>query len=420
MSETRKDKRILIISNACFSDSDSNGRTLAKLFQNFDKQSLAQFYVYGNPDFAICENYYRVTDGDALKSIIKWKETGGQVDKKINPKKKSVVLKKNKVKKTPFSMLMREFAWYVGRWRGYCFWHWVGQFKPEVIFLSLGDNVFLCHLAKKIALQYNIPIYVYSTENYCFKKYNYVTKRPSLFYWLFYWLLNYSYHNIEQYVKLGIFNTPLLTKIYEQKFSFPCKCIFSPSDIEFVENTKIPDEITVSYLGNLGVGRHVPLIELASVLAEIKPGCKLDIYGKLPNDKIAAKKLTECKNINYKGFVTYKEVIRIIHKSTLLVHAELNNEFYSEDLRYAFSTKIADSICSGTPFMIYARTDLAETDFLIKNKCAFVASDLGELREKLIVALNDENERKQVVKNATIVRNEYFTRSNVLREILNN
>jgi ElaB/YqjD/DUF883 family membrane-anchored ribosome-binding protein len=72
-----------------------------------------------------------------------------------------------------------------------------------------------------------------------------------------------------------------------------------------------------------------------------------------------------------------------------------------------------------TPFLIYARADLAETDFIIRNECAFVASDLEELREKLTDALNDENKRIQIVKKAVITREKYFTNSSVLREVFN-
>lgn len=417
------EKRILVLSNACFSDADSNGRTLANLFQGFNKANLAQLFVYGNPDFNVCDRYYKVTDRDALESLLKWKETGGVVESLIKVSSEAVLstnTSSKKVKKTPLSMLLREFAWLVGRWNGSGLEQWIDSFSPEAVFVSLGDNIFLSRLAIQIAKKYNIPVYAYSTENYCFKKYNYLTKRPSLFYKIFYHWMNRAFKKLEKYVKMGIFNTPMLTEAYAGKFNYPCTCVFSPSDIEFNKNIEVSQSPTVSYLGNLGVGRHKALVELANVLGEVMPGMKIDVYGKLPGSVEAAKLITDCDNICYKGFVSYSDVVRHIRESTLLVHAELDDEFYSRDLKYAFSTKIADSVCSGTPFLIYARRDLAETDFLISNQCAFVADSKEELRQVLIQALTDKEAREVVVQNAKHTRNSYFTNINGLKDLIEN
>lgn len=112
-------KRILILSNACFSESDSNGRTLEKLFDCFDKNNLAQFYVYGAPDFNICNRFYQVSDGDAFKSFLKRCEMGKEICQPISTdKNKSTASPKKKLKKSPLNMLLREFAWKYGKWNG--------------------------------------------------------------------------------------------------------------------------------------------------------------------------------------------------------------------------------------------------------------------------------------------------------------
>lgn len=413
-------KRILVISNACFSDTDSNGRTLAKLFQGFEPECLAQFFVYGRPDFSVCRNYYQVTDRDALQSVMKWKETGRQIESVENSKTDLVSEQtgtRRKVEKTPFSMLAREAVWNAGKWYGENLKRWIDKFQPEVIFISLADNTFLIHFAIRIAKKYNIPIIAYSTESYCFKEFNYMTKRRSVFYEMFYRKLLKSYRKLEKYVSCAFFNTPLLRDAYAEQYSYSCDCLFSPSDIDFIENSSLPEEgkKTVSYLGNLGVGRHKALIQLATALGEIQPGIQLDIYGKLPNDDVKVE-MEQCKNICYKGFVSYQEVIRIMHSSTLLVHVELEDEFYNEDLKYAFSTKIADSVCCGTPFLIYANSGLAETSFLSENECAFVADSKEKLLPMLEKALCDEDARKTVVEKARFVRNEYFANNDKLKK----
>ncbi len=407
-------KKVLVISNGCFSKSDSNGRTLANLFKNIDSENLAQFCTYGTPDFEVCQNYYKVSDGDALKSFVKFKETGSVVQETVSEQSQTTA---KKVSKTPLKMLLRELVWFFGRWNGKSLKKWVRDFDPEAIVLFLADNIFTLRLARKISKKYNIPIIAYTTEEYCFKNYNYLTRRFSIFYEIFHWWLKRQYKNLEKYVKVGLFNTLMLKEAYEKAYNYPCECIFSPSTIDFIPNFGVTEKKTVSYLGNLGVGRHKALIRLAEALGKVDPEIMLDIYGKAPNDEIL-QELKDCKNIDLKGFVPYETVVEVIHKSTLLVHAEQDDAFYSKDLKYAFSTKIADSVCSGTPFFMYARADMAAMQFLTQNGCAFVCTDGDSLVEKLRTALTDEDCRQDVVNKAKITREKFFMGTDGIEKFL--
>lgn len=409
-------KRVLVLSNACFADSDSNGRTLAKLFQGFEPEQLAQFFVYGTPNFNVCKNYYQVSDRDALNSLVRLKEQGERV---TDSAKKSTLETANgkKAKKTPLTMLLRETAWFLGRWKGKNLQTWIDEVNPDAVFVSLGDNGFLPNLAVRIAKRRSVPLYVYSTENYCFKDFNYLTKRKSLFYAVFYIWINRCYRKMNAYVKKGFFNTPLLKETYEERFGYPCECVFTPSDIDYIENAETKEPPVVSYMGNLGIGRHEALIEFANILADIFPGAKLDVYGKFPCDEVETQ-IKVCKSISYRGFVSYDDVRRILHESTLLVHAEKDDPFYSKDLKYAFSTKIADSVCSGTPLLIYARTDLAGTDFLVRNQCAFVASSPEELRKVLKEALMDQYRRNQIIRQAKKAREVFFLDGERIKNVI--
>ena len=414
-------KRLLVLTNACFFDADSNGRTLAKLFQSYDKPCLAQFFVYGNPDFSICERYYQVSDRAALMSMLMRKETGGVVHNAVSDQqyaKEQSIYGGRKVKKTPLNLLLREIAWKFGHWNGKKLRTWIEEFQPEAIFVSVAANPHLCRLAAQLAKNYRLPVYLYSTESYYFMEYNYLTKRPSLFYKLFHFWVKKSYYELEKYVKIGIFNTPLLQERYAQEFSFPCTCAYSPSDIDFQENTTLHEQRTVSYLGNLGLNRYLALIKLAETLQEIVPGTKLDVYGEIPNEDVK-QALAHCRAIRYCGVIPYKDVVSVIHQSDLVVHAEWNNPVMNQTIRYGFTTKIADSVCSGTPFLAFAHKGLAGIDFLIRNQCAFVAETEEELREQLRLALFNENARRKVLASAKMTREKYFRNTDDMVRIIN-
>lgn len=403
-------KRVLVISNGCFSLTDSNGRTLAKLFSGYDPEKLAHLHTYGTPDFNVCSNYYKISDKDALKSFITRKPCGGVV---VNENKQidavPVVGYARKGKKTPFKMILREFAWKHSRCRQGALNNWLKEFSPEEILLFAGDGAFLMDLASHIAKEFNIPITVYSTEDYCFKDYNYITKRKSLFFSIFKRILDKSYKNAEKYIKHGFFNTDMLTRMYADRFSFPCSCMYARSDMDFKPAYKTADitKVKVSYLGNLGLNRHIPLCDIADALAKVAPGARLSVYGSAKPEVEQA--LKENINVDFKGFVNYEQVVSVIHNSDLLVHTEYDDPYNLLDLKAAFSTKIPDSISSGTPLFIYANENLACTDFIIKKRCAFVATHKSELEDVLEKALLSETERRKILDNAEKVRTECFT-----------
>lgn len=408
--------KLLIISNAALCRSDSNGRNLSRLVDCIEKQRKAQFFVYGTPDFNECEKYYRVSDGDALRSFIKREKKDGAVHcvngAELRGQQKA--MKKNR--KTPLKMLLREMVWKYGNWKNKHLKKWIEEVNPSCILVVAGDNRFLLDFAVKIAKERNIPVVLYSTEEYPFKDYNYVTKRFSIFYLIWRKYLRKGYRKIVKHVKAGIFNSEALMNLYEKEYGYKCYYIYQASDINWIDNYQIQDNITVSYLGNLGLNRHKALIDVATVINEILPGTKLNIYGRV-NEEIK-KELENCTSISFKGFIPYEQVVDIIHNSTLLVHAEFNDEFYNRDLKYAFSTKITDSVCSGTPFLIYASDELVETKFLREHNCAFVASSKSELIEQLRLALTDENVREEISSNAKEVKEKYFTNVGKLNEII--
>lgn len=408
-------KRVLVISNGCFSLNDSNGRTLAKLFSGATPDKLAQLYIYGTPDFSVCSKFYRITDKDALKSFITRKSYGGEVvDEPKQSEAPSVAKSNRKGKKTPFKMLLREMAWKFSNCFKGNFGVWLKAFSPEEILLFAGDSAFLMNIAANVAREFNIPITIYSTEDYYFKKYNYVTKHKSLFFNIFKRFLEKSYENVEKYVKHGFFNTDMLTDMYSSGFGFPCSCMYARSDMDFKPSYEPaePGNVKVSYLGNLGLKRHIPLCELADALAKVAPGTKLNVYGSAKPE--VEQELRANPNVNFNGFVDYEQVVEIMHSSDLLIHSEYSDEYNNLDLKAAFSTKIPDSISSGTPLLIYANEELACTDFVIKNKCAFVVKDKTELEEVLRTSLFDKEKRVEVIEYAEKARNEFFVSDNSL------
>lgn len=396
--------RLLIFSNNCFSTTNSNGRTLAQLLLGYPKNKLAQFFIQkAKPDFEICDNYYLVTDSDALHAFFKGGIRGSRI--KTEQMKVDGALGEIKIKtkkRTPLTMLLREIIWKSNRWQSENFHSWVKDFSPEVVLLQAGDNAFLLRLAMATASKYKIPLIIYNTEGYYFKNKNYFkgSRIASIFYPWFHSQFKKEFVKTMNSASCVVYNCDLLKEDYDKHFKCPSYVIYNSSDIIAGNKHEIEDDKPIiSYLGNLGVGRHESLIEIAQALKGINPNYKLDIYGKIPCDEIR-EAFNACNAIDYKGFLPYKDVIMVMNKSDILIHTENFSKFYREDLKYAFSTKIADCLKSGTCFFNYAPEELASTQYLIKNNAACVVTDNSKLEEMLRRLISDNELRGSFIANA--------------------
>ncbi len=393
--------RILVLSNDCFSDSNSNGRTLKNFFVGYPKEKLAQFFLHGVPDLSVCDHYFNVSDTDALKAFLFRKP------KEKKAQEQAVNVAGKKPSRTAKNMLLRDIVWNSSRWKKFGFVKWVENFSPELVLLQAGDCAFMCKLARKIAKQYKVPLVIYNSEEYYFKRYDYFAgkEKSSFFYSIYSRRFRKQFKKAISSAQISIYNSEELERAYDKEFALPSATVYTATGLNPLREPKEEGKFTVSYLGNLGVGRHEPLVEIAEILQEISKDVYLDVYGKIPNEQVQ-KAFESSKGIRYKGFVSYEDVVRVMKESSLLVHAESFERFARLDLRFAFSTKIADSLACGTAFLLYAPEELACSIYVSKNECAYFASNREDLRAVLKDIYTSQTEREKYIDRAIALAKE--------------
>ena len=188
---------------------------------------------------------------------------------------------------------------------------------------------------------------------------------------------------------------------YQEKYPHPGK-----SAVLYTTSTLCPlpngerDQFVLLYCGNLGVGRADPIDELAKVLFEVDKTARLDICGKFPDEE-SQKMICANPNVVYHGFLEYSEILTRMSESSMLVHCESNTRL--ENLKYAFSTKIADSLASTRPFLVYASGEYPFVQYLLTNQCAHVAENVDELKRMLRFCIDNKTYRYQYEQNAHLV-----------------
>ncbi|WP_270913872.1 glycosyltransferase family protein [Allofournierella sp. CML151] len=389
-------KKILIISNNALVESDSNGRTLGCLVENISKDLLVQICVNGN---AVSSKYimdsYAISDKMALKSIFQTKCTPRklEVDTETAEKVKSDIL----IKRTSFVSLMREVVWQQAIWK-VDVRSILDHFSPDVIVVQLGDCSFTLNLAYKLAKKNGIKVVLFTTEDYYFKEYNHLNSiKKDVFFDMFKWKYKKTLKKLFTVTACCVCNTPYLANLYRKEFRRKTEVVMNAANhIDVPADERNPQKIV--YAGNLGLGRYQSLIKVAEEVRKVSPSCYIEVYGEFLEE--INHELGKYSNIHLKGFAPYEEILRQQATAHLVLHIESFEPFYQNNLKAAFSTKIPDALASGTPFLLFAPEQLAETIYLKENDCAFVCTNHRELKTVLKQAVNDAKKRSEKINNA--------------------
>ena len=377
--------KVLVISNECFSKTSSNGRTLGNFFVGWPKECLAQFYLTGKPDSYYCDRYFQVSDRHALNALMGKGSRGGEVapTDAVSASSKTPRTGK-KTTRNALTMLGRNAIWSSGAWQKSGYWNWVDAFKPDIVLLQAGDCAFMYDLAVKTAKRQNAKLVIYNSEGYYYKDFDYFRGSgiAHAVYPVFLRQLRKALEEAYAMADCVIYICDELREQYAQDFPGRAVTIFTGSEIRYEKKKEKNAVFTTVYCGNLGLKRHESLMDIAEVLQSISEDLHIDVYGKAPSNEVA-EALNSCKGIRFHGLVPYEKVKQLLRDSDLILYVESFDAFYQEDIKFGFSTKIADSLSSGNCFLLYAPEHFACYQYLKKNEAAYTASSREELASVL-------------------------------------
>ena len=395
--------KVLVISNECFSNTSSNGRTLGNFFIGWPKEKLAQFFLSGKPDPYYCNNYFQVSDRQALNSLFHKKNKGGKVRLEEVEDNQAITISSTakKKKRNACTMLLRNWVWNNDAWKASGYLEWVAEVHPDIVLLQAGDCAFMYHIAVKTADYATAKLVIYNSEGYYYKNYDYFQGKglTHILYPLFYRQLRQSLEKAYDAAAYVIYICDELKAQYDEDFSIPSETVYTGSEIVYEQRERRNDIFTTVYCGNLGLKRHESLIEIANILQEISENLFVDVYGKATDDQVLDE-LNNCKGIRYHGLIPYDQVKCLLRNSDLLLYVESFDSFYQEDIKFGFSTKIADSLASGNCFLLYAPEHFACYQYLKKNQAAFVAANQSQLKAVLSSIVKNSDLRSKYKENA--------------------
>lgn len=397
--------KILVVSHNVFSKDGNMGKTLSSYFSAFKPENIAQFYIHCEvPTTDICQNYYRITDKEAIKSIITRKSgrifdqkdiQSNRITSRIDQGNDAKIYQKSR-RRTPFIYFVRNLWWSLGCWNTKKYKEWVDKLDPDVVFLASGDYSFIYKIALKTAKQRKIPLVVSCMDDYYFNNKNRDKFGGKFVHRLF---MNQVRKTIS-YCSCIFSICEKMAEDYERLFNKKSYVLHTPAS--FGKPLEGERENRISYLGNLGYKRNEQLLKLGIAIRDCNienAPRTIDIYSAESREEIL-KDFTLQNGISFHRAVSADEVKSIMAKSKYLIHTESFDNDSRKAVRYSVSTKISDSLMSGSLIVAYGPKEIASIKYLKDNGASFVITEDDDLKEKLIELFSNEEKVSETIKRA--------------------
>lgn len=392
--------KILSITYNPYNNNNNNSKTMRSFFEGVPSKDLAMLYMesFSEVDYDFCDNYFRITDQDVLKSVVKLSFKTHNT----HPKEKPQMINEEKIvalsrsKKTAFRRLVRELLWKTNTWDTQELDNWIKEQKPDIIFTLLGANLFMHNIVLKISKRYNIPFIAYFTDDYVLNCSDKTTLGK-----LHFKLTNKVYRKIipkaSKCYAIGELMQKDYSKVFGRYFGFLGNCIdLNKFESLFPHTIDLNKTITISFIGGLHLNRWQTICDLGMIIKDINNEknwtIKIDVYALKLEDSVV-KKLTEC-GVEYKGGLTSQGVFDTIKNSDILLHVESFDEKNRVFVKYSVSTKISEYLASKRYIIAYGPHEVASIALIKDNNFGCVLTDLDSYeskKNKIISAIETYN-----------------------------
>lgn len=403
--------RVLIIGHNVFDKRTAFGKTLISFFQNWDSDCLAQLYFHSEvPTCTICDNYFRITDTEALNNVFKKRKITGKkfgvsdIDETRATSRTDTGVK-SKIysfgrKRSSLIYLARNYIWKRAKWFSEDLKQWISDFAPNVIFFAAGDYAFAYDITYSVAEEFNLPVVMYCCDDFFINRAN----PRALFSKKVYKGLMESVNRCMKKTTAVITICDKMTEAYKKLFDKPIFTVYTGYSTK--GKTCVRENKSVVYLGKVEFNRYESLIDVGRTLKELSvetgEDFRLDVYSSENRSKIL-KKLNVKNGIVFHGAVDADEVKRIISESTLVVHVESFKKKDIYKVAYSVSTKIADLLASNVCIFAYGPKNIASMDYLAENSAAITVMDKNQLKNGLRDALYNSELRNKTIENAEML-----------------
>lgn len=400
--------KILVISNNPFSKTSNNGKTLASFFKEFPSGNIAQLYFSSEiPNEERYMNYYRISDGQVLKSIITFVRAGSKVRADINMKtfgygEASAKLMTNYMKKSDFSRLSRELMWKSKKWMSNELINWLNDFSPDIVFFCAGDTGFAYDIVSYVLDKTGAKLITYVTDDYVLPR-----RTTSILWRLRRNIILKKMHRTISRSNLFITISEQMRKTYKELFEKDSIVALNMTESMKIENFTSQKQdsniINLIYAGGLHFKRYETLSLLADAIYKYNKNSSgkkafLSIY----STGIISNKVLNSLNIQgaseFLGGLDSNELKIKLNEADIPVHVESFDLKSIESTRLSISTKIPEYLSLGKPILAIGPEEVASMKFL--TNVAYCICDKNTISNEITKLFNGKKLQEELKKKA--------------------
>ena len=391
--------RVLLVSDATWSDDNNIGNTFSNLFGNWDSDSLALIYARADlPKNNKCTRYFQIAENRMIRNIFDKNVKSGVIIKdrlyNSNSDERDDIEEDEKTGKNMYKffkrfrwnifLTARNILWKAGNWKSDELNDFIDEFNPDMVFVLGCREPYMNNLQKHILERANTKAAIYFVDDI------YSAKQFSLspFFWLNQLL---SRKSIRKTVSMC---DKIYTIIDKQKEEYDK---FFERKTEIINkggnfNGEIPDSSSATlpmkmiFTGNISSGRWKTLSEIGKALDYIniqKDKAYLYIYTQNQLEPKIERSFKDSRSIKFMGGIPSEQVKQVQDEGDILVHVESFKLKDKLTTRLSFSTKLVDYFERGRCILAIGWKEAASIDYLSRNQAAVVVDDLKELKETL-------------------------------------
>lgn len=374
-------KKILVISNNPFSEKQNNGKTLLSFFENYPIANIAQLYFNPmNPDTAIFNNYYKISDMDILKKILRFTKSCGKRVSSTVDTNATIIDSIPKIYKNHLTRWIREIMWNTGVWKTKELYEWIVDFRPDVVFFLAGDSFFAYKITEYILKLFNVKLIVYITDDYILsnkilpklerikrfflkKKMKEIITKSDIFYTI-------SHEMGEVYEKIFLKKSNQLVNIPNS--------LYSTNSTNDIDN----EIISLVYVGGLHFNRDATLTLLANAIKRFNNlHSTKKAFLKIYSTQKISDKLSLDLNINqaskFCGGLQSNEVSEVLNQCDIPVHVESFNDRSIVSTLLSISTKIPEYLSLRKCILAIGPSEISSMKYL--EDCAYCITNVDTI-----------------------------------------
>lgn len=183
------------------------------------------------------------------------------------------------------------------------------------------------------------------------------------------------------------------------------------------KQNKLNNNFKIIYAGGLHLNRNFALEEIAKAIEDVNNNSlekiEFNIYTSDFHNNDYKEQFSKYPSTFIKKAVSHDKILKLYQNANALVHVESGNLLGNEFFKYSISTKIPEYLTIGKPILLFCPSELYLSQFMKKNKIAFVTSEKEELKTEIlnILSLSDE-EQITISKNNFIYAKQHFSQEN--------